>query len=612
MIISRLLLQLLVAAQNPCVGGDTTDVARFFAQFIASLPATEKVPRGALVVVCENRFAFATGFGTMLNGNPVDPERTLFRAASNSKLITATAAMQLAASGRWKPADEVNSYLPPVAQLRPGFGRGVTIADLLTHTAGLEAKFAGSIVPSSQFVSLAEYFARNRPRRVSPAGGEISYSNTGMALVGYAVEAASGESFDHYADTHIFAPLGMKRSTFAQPIPTDWQENLASAPPKGARGIVFLPYPAASLVTTPNDMGRFIAAHTSRVATPLLPAEQRDDMHATHWRAQPSAPGVAYGFFEGEMNGHRTLFHTGDSGDHSVVFLLPGEQLGLYFVYSGSDEQTIVREKLVRAFMDRYFPARSSRRAPSVAQPLAALAGVFRGAGYSHSNYEKLKALFYQAIVSDGGDGTLAIRPPGGGAKVRLHPRATDVFTGDSGEVVAFRRNAKGTVVGFTLSGSIWDPQSFDRIGPLEDGRLHLAALMLVALAFVARISFAPLDAIVRRLRRRPKPVYSPAERRWWRWSGIVSMLALVTPLVGIGVAFLSFRPGAVAIPRAALVVGVWLTLVSLAGLPLVPATLAAWRRQLWSPSRRILFTSVAMGIVIGAPLLTYWKVLPF
>ncbi|MDB4890904.1 MAG: hypothetical protein JWL61_2759, partial [Gemmatimonadetes bacterium] len=61
-----------------------------------------------------------------------------------------------------------------------------------------------------------------------------------------------------------------------------------------------------------------------------------------------------------------------------------------------------------------------------------------------------------------------------------------------------------------------------------------------------------------------------------------------------------------------AFVVGIWLTFVLLIGLPLIPATLMAWRRHFWSPVRRVLFTAVTVGIVIGAPLLAYWKVLPF
>ena len=89
---------------------------------------------------------YAIGYGTTQSGAPVDVNRTLFRAASNSKLITATAAMQLAAAGRWKLGDDVNRYLPAAARLDDGYGRQVTIADLLTHTAGFEDKFAGTIV----------------------------------------------------------------------------------------------------------------------------------------------------------------------------------------------------------------------------------------------------------------------------------------------------------------------------------------------------------------------------------------------------------------------------------------------------------------------------------
>ena len=67
------------------------------------------------------------------------------------------------------------------------------------------------------------------------------------------------------------------------------------------------------------------------------------------------------------------------------------------------------------------------------------LGGVYRGAAYSHTNYEKLKAMFYQVRVREVGDGTLLVAPPGGGAPLRLRPQASLVFAGDSGEVIAFR-----------------------------------------------------------------------------------------------------------------------------------------------------------------------------
>jgi hypothetical protein len=311
--------------------------------------------------------------------------------------------MQLAAAGRWKLSDDVNRYLPAAARLDDGFGRQVTIADLLTHTAGFEDKFAGAITLQSDSISLANFFAHNRPRRVRPPGTEVSYSNIGIALLGYAVQVASEESFDAYVATHIFAPLGMTRSTFAQPPSADWVNDQADRSSMSARAIAFVPYPAASLVTTPSDMGRFMAAHLSGGAlggARILSVEMADDMHASHWRPQPSVPAVAFGFFEGDMNGHRTLFHTGDSGDHSLVLLLPDDGVGFYFVYGGSDEQTVVREKLARAIVDRYSP--SVTTPPPVlsgAQNVAALAGRYRGAAFSRSNYEKLKATLYQMNV---------------------------------------------------------------------------------------------------------------------------------------------------------------------------------------------------------------------
>ena len=102
------------------------------------------------------------------------------------------------------------------------------------------------------------------------------------------------------------------------------------------------------------------------------------------------------------------------------------------------------------------------------------------------------------------------------------------------------------------------------------------------------------------------------AETNWWRWSGILSGLAILTPNIGIGVAFLSFRPGAIAVPRAAFVAGVWTTLVSLIGLTLLPGAVAAWRERFWTRVRRVVFTGVAAAFGLAVPLLAYWRVIPF
>jgi hypothetical protein len=433
----------------------------------------------------------------------------------------------------------------------------------------------------------------------------------------------------------------MARSTFTQPPPAAWTRDLAGGPARGRYGIVFTPYPAASLVTTPADMGRFLASHLNggtragvgsaggpdpggRILTPATVAE----MHATQWRAQPEAPGVAYGFFEGLERGHRTLFHTGDSGDHSLVFLLPDDGVGFYLVYSGSDEQAALRERFTRAFLDRYvvalsppFPGGAVTSWPPATTPPGSgagsgtdqrdLAGTYRGAQYSRSNYEKLKALFLQVTVRDGGHGTLRISPPGGSAPILVRAVAPWVFHGDSGEVIAFRRGPDGRIAGFTLSGFIWDPSSWDRIGLLEDGRVHLGLMGLMLVVLLTRVMVWPVIALVRRVRRRPARLpLSAAEHRWWRWSAVASVLVLIAPVAAALTALLSFQPPVVAIPRAAGILGVLLLLAILVGLPLLPVAWLAWRRHYWTIQRRVHLTLIAVAIVTAVPLLAYWRLI--
>lgn len=613
-----------IVAQCPL---DSTAVDGFFGRYRASLPPKLALQRGALVIVCGGRITFAEGFGRTAAGDIVDPNHTIFRAASNSKLFAATAVMQLVDRGLLTLEDDVNRYLPPAARLGPLLNAGpATLAHLLTHTAGLDARFAGSVVIPADRTTLADYFARHSPRRVTRAGAEISYSNVGMALAGYLVEVRTGEPFARYAERHIFAPLGMTRSSFDQPPPSAWLRDLAGGPPRGRYDVVFNPYPAASLVTTPVDMGRFIAAHlatetadTTLGASRLLSPGALATMHASHWRAQPDAPGVAFGFFEGELNGHRTLFHTGDSGDHSLVLLLPDEHVGLYFVFSGTDEQTDARDAFARAFMNAFFPRnrRAARspvaRAPEVRISASALAGTYRTASYSRSNYEKARALFAQVRVRAGAADTLLITPPGSSSPVPLVRTGPLTFRGDSGEVVAFRTAAKGHVTGFTLSGLIWDPTSWDRIRWWEDGRLHLLALGLAALLLVVRLAWTPVAWIARRTRRTRRAerrAVSPAERRIWRWSGLVAASFFVAPIIGAGTALLSFSHPLRAVPRAVGVLTTLLLVVVVAGVALAPAVAWAWRHHDAAQPRLIVASMTVVACATLAVILWYWNLL--
>ena len=127
---------------------------------------------GAVVVVDKDgRVLVARGYGyaDVAAGRRVDPERTLFRPGSISKLFTWTAMMQLVESGALDLDKDVNAYLD--FRIPPRAGRPVTLRELATHTAGFEDILKGlSAVDGAPIPDLAAVVEAEIPARIYPAG----------------------------------------------------------------------------------------------------------------------------------------------------------------------------------------------------------------------------------------------------------------------------------------------------------------------------------------------------------------------------------------------------------------------------------------------------------
>jgi CubicO group peptidase (beta-lactamase class C family) len=134
-----------------------------------------------------------------------------FQLASVSKQFTAAAIMLLNERGEIKLSDTINTYFP-------GFPyEGVTIKNLLNHTAGLpkyfwvaEHKWQQKGAPkNSEMMDLLE--SSNVQRFYKP-GHKFDYSNTGYLVLASIVEKVSGTSFSAFLKSNIFEPLQMKNS----------------------------------------------------------------------------------------------------------------------------------------------------------------------------------------------------------------------------------------------------------------------------------------------------------------------------------------------------------------------------------------------------------------
>lgn len=146
----------------------------------------------------------------------------LYWVASLTKPITAVAAMVLAEEGKLSIDDPLAKHLPEfdlmwrvesqsddrVVLERPH--TTVTLRHLLTHTSGLaDVPVPREGTPLAQWVSESA----RQPLAHEP-GTKWAYSNTGINALGRVVEVVSGKPFETFVAERIFAPLGMKDTTF--------------------------------------------------------------------------------------------------------------------------------------------------------------------------------------------------------------------------------------------------------------------------------------------------------------------------------------------------------------------------------------------------------------
>jgi CubicO group peptidase (beta-lactamase class C family) len=112
---------------------------------------------GAVVTVVEDGKVLVLegyGYADVEKRVTVDPEKTLVRPGSVSKLFTWTAVMQLVEQGSLDLDEDVNAYLD--FRIRPYEGKPVTLRNVMTHTAGFEEAFRRLITPDIENVGPRE------------------------------------------------------------------------------------------------------------------------------------------------------------------------------------------------------------------------------------------------------------------------------------------------------------------------------------------------------------------------------------------------------------------------------------------------------------------------
>ncbi|WP_010184861.1 serine hydrolase domain-containing protein [Sphingomonas sp. PAMC 26605] len=331
------------------------------------------IPGAVVTVVKDGKILTARGFGyaDVAKRTPVDPQHTLFRIGSVSKLFTWTATMQLVEQHKLDLDADVNSYLD--FKIPPRDGKPVTLRQLMTHTGGFEEVAKGVITyDAKRYMPLEQYLKRWTPHRIFAAGTTPAYSNWGTTLAAYIVQRVSHEEFNAYLERHIFAPLAMHDASFRQPLPAHFAANLATGYfPAGTRkGFEYVtPAPAGAGSVSGVDMARFMLAHLQHGTLDgqrILSPQTADLMHDSPLDKVdprsliPPLDRMELGFFETNINGREVIGHLGDiEAFHTSLHLFMKEGVGFYVSFNSPGKDGAVQDlrmSMFQDFADRYFP----------------------------------------------------------------------------------------------------------------------------------------------------------------------------------------------------------------------------------------------------------------
>jgi CubicO group peptidase (beta-lactamase class C family) len=486
-----------------------TDVEAFLGGLVPLQLLQEDIAGATVAVVRDGRLLFARGYGyaDYENKRPVSAEETLFRPGSVSKLFVWTAVMQLVEQGKLDLDRDVNDYLD--FKIPSAFGAPITMKNLLTHTPGFEEQVKDLFSAGDASPDLGGYVRTHVPERIFPPGTTPAYSNYGTSLAGYIVERVSGRPLADYLDENIFKPLGMARSTFAQPLPPALAPHMSNGYRLASDGPqpfeVVGAWPAGSLSSSATDMARFIIAHLQGGQlgdARILRAETAHLMHSRLFALDPAANAMAHGFYEESRNGHRIIGHAGDTMYfHSDLHLVQDAGLGFFVSYnSGGRGLSSPRTALWEAFLDRYLPYTlpSEPTLASAKDDAKAVSGSYTLSRRSETSFLKAAYLVQGITVSPAEDGAIEVSQLEGpnGKPKRWREVAPMVFRDVRGqETLIFKQDGNGRMQ-MILPFPFFVGQ---RVGLWESHRVLVPIIGLSLLIMLLTLVLWPVAALVRR-----------------------------------------------------------------------------------------------------------------
>lgn len=272
-----------------------------------------------VIAIIDGKDSAVYGFGSVHAGKNIKPGAdTVYQIGSVTKTMTGLLLADAVVQNKVKP-DE------PLAALLPGYtvpafdGKTITLLDLATHYSSLP-RLPDNFAPKDPANPYADY-TEARQRQFLAAyhlprapGTKFDYSNIGYAVLGTALAAQAGTSYEALLQKRIAVPLGM-RSTSNKPthgmLARLAPGHLLSGEPTPAWDLNVVA-PAGGVYSSARDMISYLQAYMFKPLRPYALAIQPQ-------RALGPDSGTKIGlaWLLEQQQGQTYAWHSGQTGGYS-------------------------------------------------------------------------------------------------------------------------------------------------------------------------------------------------------------------------------------------------------------------------------------------------------
>lgn len=328
--IKRLLATLMMLGLFTTAHAQLTPDKTKLDQFFDRLAEKNKA-MGSLVIVKDGTVLYSRAIGySQINDTAKKPLTAVnrFRIGSITKMFTAAIILQLVDEGKLKLTDTLDKFFPQV----PNAGK-ITIRQVLSHRSGIpninrEQNAQGNVktTPMTKEEHLA--LIVKAPPDFEPDTKSL-YSNSGYFILGLIIEKITGKSYEAVLQEKIVTKIGLENTyvttgnidvnkneslTYFMVPGGDWKQVAETHPS--------LLFSAGAIVSTPNDLAKFIRALFDGKIVSKESLEQMKTMR----------DGEGLGMVTFPLDGKTFYGHTGGADNYGAwLMYLPEEKLAIAY-----------------------------------------------------------------------------------------------------------------------------------------------------------------------------------------------------------------------------------------------------------------------------------------